>query len=109
MCFPYYNSTNKKEAAHMKLIFRILTIPVTLAIDLFTLIFIGLISFSGMLLRLVSGIIGILGIVVLVTYSPKNGLILLTIAFLVSPMGLPMLAVWLLSRLQDVSGFLKNI
>lgn len=93
----------------MKLIFKILTIPVTLAIDLFTLICIGLISFSGMLLRLVSVIIGIFGIAVLVTYSPKNGLMLLTIAFLVSPMGLPMLAVWLLSRLQDVSGFLKNI
>lgn len=93
----------------MKLIFRILTIPITLAIDLFTLICIGLISFSGMLLRLVSGIIGILGIAVLVMYSPKNGLILLTIAFLVSPMGLPMLAVWVLDRLQDVSGFLKSI
>lgn len=56
----------------MKRIFKILTIPVTLAIDLFTLICIGLISFSGMLLRLVSGIIDILGIAVLVTYSPKN-------------------------------------
>jgi hypothetical protein len=72
----------------MKLIFKILTAPVTLAIDLFSLICIGIISCSAMLLRLVSGIIDILGIAVLVTYSPKNGLILLTIAFLFSPMGL---------------------
>ena len=57
----------------MKLIFKILTAPVTLAIDLFSLICIGIISCSAMLLRLVSGIIGILGIAVLVTYSPKNG------------------------------------
>ena len=92
----------------MKLIFRILTIPITLAIDLFTLICIGLISFSGMLLRLVSGIIGILGIAVLGTYSPKNGLILLTIAFLVSPMGLPMLTVWLLGKLQSVNVAIKH-
>ena len=41
----------------MKLIFKILTAPVVLVIDLFTLICIGVISFSGMLLRLVSGII----------------------------------------------------
>ena len=61
------------------------------------------------LLRLVSGIIGILGIAVLVTYSPKNGLILLTIAFLFSPMGLPMIAVWILSVLQGMSGMLKSI
>lgn len=87
----------------MKLIFKTLTVPVTLAIDLFTLICIGIISCSAMLLRLVSGLIGILGIAVLVTYSPKNGLILLTIAYLVSPMGVPMIAVWLLGGLQSIS------
>ena len=91
----------------MKLIFKTLTVPVTLAIDLFTLICIGIISCSAMLLRLVSGIIGILGIAVLVTYSPKNGLILLTIAYLVSPMGVPMIAVWLLGGLQSISRTLK--
>ena len=93
----------------MKLIFKILTAPVTLAIDLFNLVCIGLISFPAFFLRLASGIVGTLGILVLVTYSVKNGLILLTIAFLVSPMGLPMLAVWILSVLQGVSGMLKSI
>ena len=91
----------------MKLIFKILTAPVVLVIDLFTLICIGVISFSGMLLRLVSGIIAILGVAVLATYSPKNGLILLTIAYLVSPMGVPMIAVWLLGGLQSISRTLK--
>ena len=93
----------------MKLIFKILTVPVTLAIDLFTLICMGIISCSAMFLRLVSGIIGLLGAAVLVTYSPKNGLILLTIAFLLSPMGLPMLAVYLLTGLQKISGAIKVI
>jgi len=93
----------------MKLIFKILTAPVTLAIDLFSLICIGIISCSAMLLRLVSGIIDILGIAVLVTYSPKNGLILLTIAFLFSPMGLNRNAVWILSVLQGMKGMLKSI
>lgn len=46
---------------------------------------------------------------VLVTYSPKNGIILLVIAFLVSPMGLPMFAVWILSALQGISHFFKSI
>lgn len=93
----------------MKLIFKILTAPVTLVIGLFTLVCIGLISFSTFFLRLASGIVGILGILVLVTYSVKNGLILLTIAFLVSPMGLPMIAVWVLERLQSISCILKEI
>ena len=93
----------------MKLIFKILTAPVVLVIDLLTLICIGMISFSGMLLRPVSGIIAILGVAVLATYSPKNGLIFLTIAFLFSPMGIPMLAVWVLGRLQNISCLLKGI
>lgn len=93
----------------MKLIFKILSSPIVLVIDLFTLVCIGLISFSAFFLRLASGIVGILGILVLVTYSVKNGLILLTIAFLVSPMGLPMIAVWLLERLQSISFILKEI
>lgn len=93
----------------MKLIFKILTAPVVLVIDLFTLICIGMISFSGMLLRPVSGIIAILGVAVLATYSPKNGLILLAIAFLFSPMGIPMLAVYVLTGLQRISGAIKAI
>ena len=93
----------------MKLIFKILTAPVTLVIDLVTLVCIGLISFSTFFLRLASGIVGILGILVLATYSVKNGFILLTIAFLVSPMGIPMIAVWVLGRLQSISCILKEI
>ena len=93
----------------MKLIFKVPTAPVILAIDLFTLVCIGLISFSAFFLRLVSGIVGILGILVLVTYSVKNGVILLTIAFLVSPVGLPMIVVWVLGRLQSISCILKEI
>ena len=93
----------------MKLIIKILTAPVTLVIDLFTLVCIGLISFSAFFLRLASGVIALLGVAVLATYSTKNGLILLAIAFLVSPMGLPMIAVWGLEKLQSISCILKEI
>lgn len=93
----------------MKLIFKILTAPVVPVIDLFTLVCAGLISCSTILFRLASGIVAILGVLVLVTYSPKNGLILLTIAFLFSPMGIPMLTVWVLGRLQDFAVMLKGI
>ena len=62
-----------------------------------------------MLFRIASGMIALLGVTVLITYSPKNGMILLTIACLVNPMGLPMLAVWILSGLQSISKFFKSI
>lgn len=93
----------------MKLIFKILLFPIALILDLFTWVCIGLISCSSLLFRLASGIIAILGTAVLITYSVKNGLILLTIAFLFSPMGLPMLAVHLLGGLQSISGAIKTL
>ena len=93
----------------MKLIIKILLSPIVLTIDLFTWIFVGLISYSSILFRLASGIVALLGVAVLVTYSIKNGLILLTIAFLASPLGLPMIAVGVLSGLQSISATIKNL
>lgn len=93
----------------MKPIFKILTVPIVLVIDLFTLVCTGLISCSTILFRLVSSIATVLGVLVLITYSVKNGLILLAIAFLVSPMGIPMIAVHLLTGVQHISNVIKNL
>lgn len=85
------------------MILKILTLPISLVIDLLTLVCVGLISCSGVLFRLASSIVAILGVAVLLTVSVKNGLILLAIAFLIGPMGLPMLAVHMLTGLQKIS------
>lgn len=93
----------------MKAILKVLTFPIVLILDLFTWICVGLISCSAILFKLASAILAILAVAVLITYSVQNGLILLTLAFLVSPLGLPMIAVWLLSGLQKISGSIKAI
>ena len=91
----------------MKAILKVLTFPIVLILDLFTWICVGLISCSAILFKLASAILAILAVAVLITYSVQNGLILLTMAFLVSPLGLPMIAVWLLGGLQKISGSIK--
>ena len=93
----------------MKWILKMLTFLVVLLIDLLTLVCVGIISCAALPLRIVSGIIALLGTAVLLTYSPKNGMILLAISFLLSPTGLPMLAVWILSILQGISQIIKAI
>ena len=93
----------------MKAILKVLTFPIVLILDLFTWICVGLISCSAILFKLASAILAILAVAVLITYSVQNGLILLTLAFLISPLGLPMIAVWLLSGLQKISGTIKAI
>ena len=86
---------------------KVLTFPIVLILDLFTWICVGLISCSAVLFKLAGAILAILAVAVLITYSVKNGLILLTLAFFVSPLGLPMIAVWLLGGLQKISGSIK--
>ena len=93
----------------MKAILKVLTFPIVLILDLFTWICVGLISCSAILFKLASAVLAILAVAVLKTYSVQNGLILLTLAFLVSPLGLPMIAVWLLGGLQKISGSIKAI
>ena len=53
------------------------------------------------MLGLLSTVIALLGVAVLITYSPQNGAILLVMAFLISPMGLPLAAIWLLGKVQS--------
>ena len=62
----------------------------------------GLIYISGLVLGLLSTVIALLGVAVLITYSPQNGVILLVMAFLISPMGLPLAAIWLMGKVQSL-------
>ena len=84
----------------LKLGLKILAVPVVLT--LFTWLCFWLLYVSSFIFGLVSTVVALLGIAVLVTYSPQNGVILLVIAFLVSPLGLPMAAVWLVGKVQDL-------
>ena len=100
---------NGKEAYAMKTVLKILLFPFAVFIDLVIWIFVGLLSCSAFVFSLASTVLGILALVVLLTCSVTNGLILLVLAFIVSPMGLPLLATKLLSGLQYVSVSIKGI
>ena len=93
----------------MRTVFRILMFPFALVIDLFTWICVGLLSCSAFVFALAGTILSILAVTVMLTCSVSNGLILLGFAFLVSPIGLPMIATWILSGLQSISLTIKGI
>ena len=86
----------------LKLVLKIAAAPVVLVLTLFTWVCFGLLYVSSFIFGLASTVVVLLGLAVLVTYSPQNGIILLVIAFLVSPLGLPMAAAWLVSKVQDL-------
>ena len=86
----------------LKCLLMIVTAPVIWVLTLFVWLCMGLIYISGLVLGLLSTVIALLGVAVLITYSPQNGVILLVMAFLISPMGLPLAAIWLLGKVQSL-------
>lgn len=93
----------------MRLLLKILFAPVILTLTLFVWICAGLLYCSAFVFGLAGTVIGLLGLAVLVSYSVQNGIILLVIAFLVSPLGLPMAAAWLLGKVQDFRYWIQDL
>ncbi len=85
-----------------KLLLKIVMAPVIVALTLFVWICAGLVYVSGLVLGIISMVFVLLGVAVLITYSPQNGIILMILAFLISPYGLPLAAIWLLGKVQDL-------
>ena len=93
----------------LKCLLMIVTAPVVLVLTLFVWLCTGLIYISGLVLGLLSTVIALLGVAVLITYSPQNGVILLVMAFLISPMGLPLAAIWLLGKVQSLKFAIQDL
>lgn len=92
----------------MKLILKILAAPVILVLTVAVWLCVLLVSASAYILGFAGVVVGLLGLAVLITYSVSNGLILPGIAFLVSPFGLPTLAIRLLGLVQDARDALRD-
>ena len=86
----------------MNLLLKLLLAPINLILTLLIWICSGLLHCTAFLFGIAGTLIAILGAAVLVTCSVQNGLILLVIAFAVSPLGLPMAVAWILGQLHKL-------
>ena len=92
----------------MKVLLKIAITPVAAVFQLIIWICSAVLHGSAFLFGLAGTLVGILGIAVMLTYSTRNGLILMAIAFLVSPLGIPMAAAWLVGKLQAIQYSIRN-
>lgn len=92
----------------LKLLLKILLAPIILLLTLSVWLCTLIVYVSGLVLWFISMATALLGVAVLVTYSPKNGFILLLIAFIISPFGLPKLAFWLLGKVQNLKFIIQD-
>lgn len=92
----------------MKAILKILFAPVIAALVLIIWIFALMLRLSAWFFGILGTIFGILGLAILLLDNVTNGIIVLVMAFLISPMGLPMLAAWLIGQMQRFRYFVQD-
>lgn len=85
----------------MKAVLKLLTLPMRIVITVFIWICALVIRISGKILGLSTGLLLLTALAVM-TYSVKNAVMLLILALIISPVGLPMIAVGMLSLLNRV-------
>lgn len=93
----------------MKFLLEIMFAPVIVVLAILVSVCSFALQVAGGILGIVASITGILGLAILVLDSMKNGLIVLTIAFLISPYGVPMFGAWLIAQILSLKYFIQGI
>jgi hypothetical protein len=92
----------------MKLVLRILAAPVAGVLLLAAAFFSFALAVSGAILGIASVIVFILAVITFFVNTPAMGVAWMAVAFLISPFGLPRLAGWLVEKLTDINGALRD-
>ena len=92
----------------MKFVLKILFAPVIAVLVVLVSALALILNLSAWVFGIASTILGILGLAILLLDNVVNGVIILVIAFLVSPIGLPMLAAWMLGQIQRFRYFIQD-
>ncbi len=92
----------------MKFILKILAAPVIAILVVFIWLCALLLKLSAWVFGIVGTILGVLGLAVLILDNVTNGIIILVFAFLISPVGLPMAAAWMIGQMQRFRYFVQD-
>jgi len=94
----------------MKFILKILLAPMVYVMYLLILFLTFVLSLSTVILNIAATLIGMLAVFAMITESVSNGIVMLVIAWMLSPVGLPMFAGWLLEKAESLrTGQIRNI
>lgn len=93
----------------MRIILKILAAPFLLALSLLVALLLFALDFSEGLLRIVAGLLAVGGVALILGLGQVfNGCVILFLAFLISPYGLPALALLGTEKLYDLKDNLRD-
>ena len=91
----------------MRIIFKIIAAPIVVVLTISWAFLVFAFCWAETILSFISGIVGIIALVLLFTGHITGGIVFFVIAFLISPVGLPLIAKWLIDKLDDLNNVLK--
>ena len=92
----------------MKLFLKLLALPLVIVLTPLTWICFGLLRCSAWIFGLASTLLAVIAVLFALLVSAKDSIPLFALAFLVSPIGVPMLAVHLIGGLNSLNKSLKQ-
>ncbi len=91
----------------MRIILKIFAAPFVVLLTVLWAVLVFVFAWCETILEFASGIAGLLALILFVTGQTTGGIVFGIIAFLISPVGLPAIASWLIDRLDDLNDALK--
>lgn len=92
----------------MRIVLKIIAAPFVVVLSVLWAVLVFLFCWAEKVMQIVSGLIMLIAIAMFIMGRTTNGIILVVIAFLLSPLGIPAIAEWLIDRIGDMSGALKS-
>jgi len=91
----------------MRIFLKILAAPFVVVLTISWAVMVFLFCWAETILKVLSGIVLLICIVMLIAGQTSDGIVFGVIAFLISPVGVPALAKWLIDKLGDLNATLK--
>jgi len=91
----------------MRIILKILATPFVVLLTVLWAILVFLFCWAKTVLSFASGIVGLIAIALFIGGQTTGGIVFAVIAFLISPVGIPAIAEWLINKIGDLNDALK--
>ena len=91
----------------MRIIMKILAAPFVVVLTVSWAFLVFVFCWAEMLLQYVSGLAGLIAVILFIIGQTTGGIVFAIIAFLISPVGIPAIAKWLIDKLDDLNDALK--
>jgi len=92
----------------MRIVVKILAAPFIVLLTITWAVLVFLFCWVESILNIASGVSGLFAIILFITGQTTSGIVFTVIAFLISPLGIPIFAKWLIDRLGDINSMMRN-